>query len=228
MDKYNEFMRYKKWSKAVQKISIDMQTFDANKFVCDEAVHTLEIVFKNNCARTFVVMICISSNEKIFETLSRKIKFVRNLIINGFSSYNYSHTYSISGIHKFLKTIIIKNLIIKNDNVCNTEILRIHSNIPNIKFSQPKFGCIALQEVFSNEYIRQINIEGLDIYTKLIIPNGSDYKIIDILRQADNNRIAYNTLMTSIQFVYLARHSGLFALLPATLIDYIISKIRGL
>lgn len=225
MEKYNEFMRYKKWSRAKQCIKIDVNEFDVSTFVCDEAVHTLEIIHKHFGDYAAVCINGIYCAEKIFETLSTKIKYIRHLIINGFSSYNYSHNYSISGIHKFLKTIIIKNLIIKNDNVCNTEILRIHSNIPNIKFSQPKFGCIALQEVFPNEYIRQINIEGLDIYTKLIIPNGSDYKIIDILRQADNNRIAYNTLMTSIQFVYLARHSGLFALLPATLIDYIISKI---
>ncbi len=224
MEKYDEFMRYKNWNKAVQKICIDTEKFNGDSIICDEAVHTLEIIHKHFGDYKAICINGIYCAEKIFETLSTKIKFIKKLIINGFSSYDYEHTYySRSNIRKFFENVYIKNLSIKNDPFYNTEILRIHSSIPNISFIHPKGKC--LMPVQPNEYINQINIEGIEIYSKLIIPNGSDDEIIEILRQADNNRIAYNTIITSIRYVYLARHSGLFALLPTNLIDYIISKI---
>ncbi len=226
MEKYDEFMKYKKWNKAVQKICIDTEKFNGDSIICDEAVHTLEIIHKHFGDYKAICINGIYCAEKIFETLSTKIKFIKKLIINGFSSYDYEHTYySRSNIRKFFENVYIKKLSIKNDPYCNTEILRIHSSIPNISFIHPKGKCLKLLRVQPNEYINQINIEGIEIYSKLIIPNGSDDEIIEILRQADNNRIAYNALMTSIRYVYLAQHSGLFALLPTNLIDYIISKI---
>ena len=227
MEKYDEFMRYKNWNKAVQKICIDTEKFNGDSIICDEeAVHTLEIIHKHFGDYKAICINGIYCAEKIFETLSTKIKFIKKLIINGFSSYDYEHTYnSRCNIRKFFENVCIKKLSIKNDPFCNTEILRIHSSIPNINFIHPKGKCLKLLQVQPNEYINQINIEGLDILTKLILFTYDELNIEKILRQADNNRIAYNTIMTSIRYVYLARHSGLFALLPTNLIDYIISKI---
>ncbi len=217
MDNYERFVKYKRWCKAKRCIVIDVigdNTIE-KQFDCDEAVHTLELKSSN-------VEIPIRNIPKLFEVLLAKVKFIRRLVLNGFSTI--CHCCGFGGVvRKFFKTVLIKNIIFKNSGHFDMNIFIIHSNIPNINFESTEF--ISNDVGISINNIKNININGLGECRKLTC--SKFYKVIinDILLHIANNRRAYNAHMTSIRYVYLARHSGLFALLPTNLIDYIISKI---
>jgi len=186
-------------------------------FDCDEAVHTLELRMKSSN-----VKIPIANISKMFEVLLAKVKFIRRLVLNGFSTYVHGPNFS-DVIREFFETVLVKNIIFKNSGHSNMNAIITHSNIPNISFESTKTIYCNLGMSISN--IQNININGLGEFRKLIRIKYYKRLIHDILQRVANNRKEYNALMTSIRYVYLSRHSGLFAILPTNIIDYIISKI---
>ncbi len=218
MDNYERFVKYKRWCKAKRCVIVNVigdgmwEPFD-----CDEAVHTLELRMKSSN-----VKIPIDNVSKLFEVLLAKVKFIRRLVLNGFSTFSYSLGFS-GVVREFFETVLIKNIIFKNSGHFDMNTMIIHSNIPNIKFESTK--TISDDVGININNIKNININGLGEFRKLIRIKYYNVLINDILQRVANNRKEYNTHMTSIRYVYLARHSGLFALLPTNIIDYIISKI---
>ncbi len=221
MEKYNEFMRFKKYNKAKQCLKIDAVYFYESIYACDEAVHTLEIILPDNIY-SYRINVGMHGELKIIEFLSTKIKFIRRLVINGFSGIIYNNLYGHPKYYNFIKTVFIKNIIFNYDYYgYDINLLKTIGNIPNIKLPIKPHSPGNIQNI---ENIKCININGLGDHTTLCDKHYRK-QINDILDRVANNRKEYNTHMTSIRYVYLARHSGLFALLPTNIIDYIISKI---
>ena len=219
MDNYERFVKYKRWCKAKRCIVIDVigdNTIE-KQFDCDEAVHTLELRMKSSN-----VKIPIANISKLFEVLLAKVKFIRRLVLNGFSTYIHGPNFS-DVIREFFETVLVKNIIFKNSGHLNMNVIITHTNIPNISFESAK--TIYCNDDININNIQNININGLGEFRKIIRIKFYKQLVNDILQRVANNRKEYNAHMTSIRYVYLARHSGLFSILPTNLIDYIISKI---
>jgi hypothetical protein len=218
MDNYERFVKYKRWCKAKRCVVINVigdgmwEPFD-----CDEAVHTLELRIKSSN-----VKIPIANISKLFEVLLTKVKFIRRLVLNGFSTYVHGPNFS-DVIREFFKTVLIKNIIFKNSGYFDMNAIITHSNIPNINFESTEMVYCNFGMPINN--IKNININGLGEFSKKIRIKHYKRLIHDILQRVAKNRKEYNAHMASIRYVYLSRHYGLFSILPTNIIDYIISKI---
>ncbi len=221
MDNYERFVKYKRWCKAKRCVVINVICDGMwEPFDCDEAVHTLELRIKSSN-----VKIPIGNVPKLFEVLLAKVKFIRRFVLNGFSTYVHGPNFS-DVIREFFETVLVKNIIFKNSGHFNMNVIVTHSNIPNISFESIKLTeTIYCNEEININNIKNININGLGEFSKKILIKHYKRLIHDILQRVANNRKEYNALMTSIRYVYLSRHYGLFSILPTNIIDYIISKI---